>query len=107
MAKNKRFLYEKEWSETNVPVLVLLGDRDHFLFVQDGRPAYTLAQSPQRKLIIFDDYHHQHHWGHLDIVLGTDAPRFVWTEIQLWIEQVENHNTSGKASNSAAKSSAN
>ena len=107
IAKNKRFLYEQEWSETDVPVLVLLGDRDHFLFVQDGRPAYTLARSVHRKLVIFDDYHHQHHWGHLDIVLGKDAPKFVWPEIQRWIEEIEAHNTSGNASSSAARSSAN
>jgi polyhydroxyalkanoate synthase subunit PhaC len=89
IAKNKRFIYEQEWSETDIPVLVLLGDRDHFLWPRDGKPAYNLSPSKYRKMVVFDDYHHQHHWGHLDLVLGKDAPTYVWPTITNWITSIE------------------
>jgi polyhydroxyalkanoate synthase subunit PhaC len=106
MAKHNQFLYEDEWKKTDVPTLVLLGDKDHFLRREDGEPAYQLSPSNHKKLIIFDDYHHSHHWGHLDIVLGKDAPTYVWPTIIEWIESLP-HNSSGIAFNSEAKSSAN
>lgn len=88
IAKNQRFIYEEEWMKTDIPVLVLLGDKDHFLWPRDGAPAYHLSPSKHRKMVVFDNFHHQHHWGHLDIVLGKDAPEYVWPTISDWMDSI-------------------
>ena len=37
------------------------------------------------EIIIFDDYHHETHWGHLDIILGKKAPTHVWPYLHDWM----------------------
>ena len=79
------FDYDERWQRTDVPVLVVLGDRDHLLPIPDGRMAFDRSASTDRQLQIFDDWQHETHWGHLDLILGRRAPDHVWPCIGAWL----------------------
>lgn len=86
-AAEQRFDYDDAWARTDVPLLVALGDKDHLLPPEDGRLAYERSGSSDKELVVFDDWQHGTHWGHLDIVLGTAAPREVWPVVHRWMAE--------------------
>ena len=53
----------------NVPLLVILGDFDHLVPPEDGRAAWERSGSEDKTLLLLDDFHHDVHWGHLDLVI--------------------------------------
>jgi polyhydroxyalkanoate synthase len=77
--------YAEAFAKLKTPLLVIAGDRDRLLPPEDARPAYDLSESPDRTWKLFSDRDEEVHWGHLDIVLGKDAPRFVWPYVRDWI----------------------
>lgn len=81
-----RFDYEDAWSKTVVPVLVLAGDLDHLMLPEDARAAYDASPGPDRTFTTLDLYSTGHRWGHLDLVIGHQAPRFVWAPIRDWLD---------------------
>ena len=81
------FDYEDDWSKTDVPLLVVLGDEDHLLTPESGRVAYDMSPSTDKELLFLDDFHHEQHWGHLDITIGHRAPTLIWTAIAHWMAQ--------------------
>lgn len=81
------FDYDALWQQARVPVLVLLGDEDHLLPPGDGRIAYDRSPGPDRTLLVLDDYSHQTHWGHIDLILGQHAPAHVWPVLHDWMAQ--------------------
>lgn len=80
-----RFDYEDAWGTTDVPLLVLGGDLDHLMLPEDARTAYDLSGSTDRTWHLFDDYTTGVHWGHLDLIVGHAAPRFVWPMLRDWM----------------------
>jgi polyhydroxyalkanoate synthase subunit PhaC len=84
-AAEDRFEYEEAWADTDLPLLVTLGDKDHLMPPADGRSAYDRSGSSDKELVVFDDWHHETHWGHLDLVLGKRAPDHVWPTIGDWM----------------------
>jgi pimeloyl-ACP methyl ester carboxylesterase len=84
-AATGHFEYDEGWSRRDVPVLVLLGDEDHLMPPADGRSAYERSGSQDRSLHILDDWHHEVHWGHLDLVLGRLASKHVWPLYTDWM----------------------
>lgn len=74
---------------TDVPVLVLTGAEDVLLTHQDAAQAVRWAGSRDVTWRVFSFEHGGHGWGHLDIILGRDAPRYVWAEIATWLERIE------------------
>jgi hypothetical protein len=74
-----------------VPLLVIAGDPDHLMLPDDARVAYDLSGSTDRTLRIFDDYTTGLHWGHLDLVVGTEAPRHVWPLLRDWMVERDAH----------------
>lgn len=79
------FDYDAAWRTTDVPLLVVLGDKDHLLPHEAGRLAYDRSGSRDRSLQLMTDWDHEVHWGHLDLVLGRLAPRHVWPLIHDWM----------------------
>ncbi len=77
--------YDDLWRGSEVPVLVVLGDKDHLLPPTDGRVAYERTGAADKELIELDPWSTGHHWGHLDIVLGQAAPRWVWSPVESWM----------------------
>ena len=86
-ATTGRFDYDEAWSHTDVPLLVLLGDKDHLLPPADGRVAWERSGSHDKQVRIFDDWHDEVHWGHLDLILGRYAPRHVWPALESWMRE--------------------
>jgi polyhydroxyalkanoate synthase subunit PhaC len=80
------FEYEEAWRATQVPVLVISGDLDHLMPPEDARVAFDLAHGPDKTLLPLDPWTTGLHWGHLDLILGKDAPRWVWAPIGAWLE---------------------
>jgi len=77
--------YAEAFAALDVPLLVVAGDRDRLLPAEDARPAYDLSASTDKTWKVFSPVREEVHWGHLDIILGKDAPRFVWPYIQRWL----------------------
>ena len=85
-AATGEFDYDDAWQKTDVPLLVVLGDKDHLLPPQDGRVAYERSGSSDRTLQLMSKWDHDVHWGHLDLVLGKRAPQHVWSLVQAWLD---------------------
>lgn len=79
------FDYEAAWKEEKVPVLVIAGDLDHLMPPDDAKVAYDLAGGADKTWMLLDPWHTGLHWGHLDLILGKAAPRWVWGPIDEWM----------------------
>ena len=80
-----RWEYAEAWSRCTTPVLVIVGDEDHLMPLGDARGAYDRSASDDKELLVFGDLEHEVHWGHLDLVLGDRAPRYVWPALERWM----------------------
>jgi alpha-beta hydrolase superfamily lysophospholipase len=77
--------WDAAWRATDVPVYVVLGDKDSMQYPDDGRAAYDRSGSQDRTLKVFNDWDDGHHFGHLDLVLGCHAPDHVWPAVESWM----------------------
>jgi polyhydroxyalkanoate synthase subunit PhaC len=77
--------YEDRFIALDLPLLVVAGDKDRLLPPDDARPAYDLSRSSDKTYKLFSPVREEVHWGHLDIILGKDAPRFVWPYVRDWL----------------------
>ncbi len=77
--------WDAAWRTTNVPVFVVLGDKDSMQYPDDGRAAYDRSGSEDRTLRVFNDWDDGQHFGHLDLVLGCHAPDHVWPAVETWM----------------------
>ena len=80
------FEYDAAWNQTDLPVLVVLGDEDHLMPPRDGRVAFDRSGSSDKTLQVFGDWEHETHWGHIDLILGRLAPRYTWPFLADWME---------------------
>ena len=72
------------WNANAPPLLCIVGDEDHLMPEGDARGAYD-THPGDRTLLVLDDFKHEVHWGHLDLVLGRHAERFVWPAVDAWM----------------------
>lgn len=77
--------YQELWPSCGVPVLAIAGDEDHLCGPRDAAVAVELAEWDDAELLVFDQYTHGMHWGHLDLVLGVHAPDHVWPALHDWL----------------------
>ena len=77
--------YAEAFSQLDLPLLVIAGDRDRLVPPADARPAYDLSRSHDKTYKLFSPVNEKVHWGHLDIVLGENAPEYVWPYIGKWL----------------------
>lgn len=82
-----QFEHDAAWGRTDTPLLVLAGDLDHLLPPADARVAYERSGSADKQYRLLDDYTTGHHWGHLDLVSGTHARRWVWEPVGAWMRE--------------------
>jgi alpha-beta hydrolase superfamily lysophospholipase len=80
-----QFPHVEDWQQTDVPVYVMAGDLDHLLPPEDARLAFDNAGSGDKTYELFDDYRHEVHWGHLDLILGKRAPDHTWPAMAQWM----------------------
>ncbi|MCB9758258.1 MAG: alpha/beta fold hydrolase [Alphaproteobacteria bacterium] len=79
--------WEDAWAAASAapPVLVIAGDRDHLVPPRDARVAFDRAEGRDRTLVLLNDYDHEVHWGHLDLVLGRRAADYTWPILHDWM----------------------
>jgi hypothetical protein len=81
------FDHEAAWGQTDLPLLVISGDMDHLMMPEDARVAYDLSGSSDRQYRMFGLEDTGYRWGHLDLILGHQAPRHVWPLIADWLKE--------------------
>ena len=74
------------FQQTDVPLLVVIGDHDVLVRRVDGEACLRESGSSDKRMIVFDAWNHQRHWGHLDLILGHTAPDEVWPELVGWLD---------------------
>ena len=79
------FDYDTDWQRSDLPLLVMAGDRDHLMPPEEARIAYERSGSTDKTFVELDDWSHGHHWGHLDLVLGRHAPAHSWPLLHEWM----------------------
>lgn len=86
-AQGQSFLYRDAFRQTDVPLLVLVGDKDRLLSPTDARICYDESCSTDKQFVLFSRDTHEVHWGHLDIILGKRAREIVWPVIADWMRE--------------------
>ena len=70
----------------DVPLLVVVGDRDPLVRPDDARALYDASCSSDRTFLLMEPFEHGVHWGHIDLILGRRAPREVWPRLIEWLD---------------------
>lgn len=65
-----------EWLD--MPLLVIAGEKDKLAPVASVRPAYALSQSMDKSFRAFA-------LGHIDLIVGREAPHTVWKSVAEWL----------------------
>jgi polyhydroxyalkanoate synthase subunit PhaC len=79
------FGYRAAFAELDVPLLVVAGDHDPLVTPGDARECFDCSGSRDKRLVVFDAFEHGVHWGHVDLILGREAPRVVWPVVVDWL----------------------
>jgi polyhydroxyalkanoate synthase len=85
-ADGEAFPYVPAWRDATAPVLVIAGDRDPLVTHADARVTWAESGSPDKSLILFEPFEHRVHWGHVDLITGSQAPGEVWSRILAWLD---------------------
>jgi pimeloyl-ACP methyl ester carboxylesterase len=75
----------ERWSEVRAPLLVLVGDADPLVHPDDAAACLAASGADDKRLVVFDRFHHDAHFGHIDLILGRHAPRVVWPVLLDWL----------------------
>lgn len=76
----------ESFGEVDIPLLVVVGDSDPLVRPGDARACFEASGSADKQLVVMDAFHHRVHWGHIDLLLGKDAPEFVWPLVIDWLD---------------------
>ncbi len=85
-AAGEEIAYAREFGEVDIPLLVIAGDHDPLARVSDARACFEASGSTDREMVVFDAFHNQVHWGHLDLILGRKAPEETWPYLLEWLD---------------------
>ncbi len=70
--------YVERFEELDVPLLVIAGDDDELAPPQSVRPAFVRSAS-------LDKTYRSLPFGHVDMLVGRDAPRHTWPLVERWL----------------------
>ncbi|MCO4743393.1 MAG: alpha/beta fold hydrolase [Proteobacteria bacterium] len=85
-ARGERFEYADAFGTLDVPLLVIAGDHDALLPPGDARVCFEQSGSSDKQFYEANLFDHGAHFGHLDLILGREAPRVVWEPIRAWMQ---------------------
>jgi len=69
------------------PILFIVGDKDHAVPLEAIQAAYDQAGSKDKTLKIFDNKSTGTHWGHIDLISGKHAPKYIWPYMLKWLKK--------------------
>ena len=85
-ARGAPFPYAEGWRTTDVPLLVMAGDLDPLVPPSDAVVCFDESGSSDKAWQPFDLWEHDVHFGHIDLLLGHQAPDIVWPAITSWLD---------------------
>lgn len=87
-SKDKKIDFMKSLEELSMPILMIAGSVDSFTPLADIRLAFRRLRSAKKTLMVFGKSRgHEHDYGHIDLLLGKNAPKEVYPEIVRWLEE--------------------
>jgi pimeloyl-ACP methyl ester carboxylesterase len=86
--RDKKIDFTKKLGEMTMPILMIAGSVDTFTPLADIRLAFRRISKAKKKLLIFGKSRgHEHDYGHIDLLLGKNAPKEVYPHILDWLVQ--------------------
>lgn len=87
-SKDRKHDYMKSLTEVTMPVLMMAGSVDTFTPLADIRLAFRRLPSEKKSLMVFGKSRgHAQDYGHIDLVLGKNAPKEVYPHIVDWLKE--------------------
>ena len=83
-SKRDGMTYAERFEASRVPLLVIAGTGDDMAPPASVEPAYLRSGSP-------DKSYRELPLGHIDLLVGTDAPRSTWTIVDRWLTARASH----------------
>lgn len=72
----------------NMPILMMTGTADSFISPADVRLAFRQIPNADKTFLLFGEKQgHQHDYGHVDLLLGKNAPQEVFPHIVTWLKK--------------------
>lgn len=78
--------YDDEFEKLNLPLLVCEADNDKLVPPGVASPAYFRSESGDKLYRLFGKPNDNASFGHIDIILGIDAPEIVWPFFLDWLD---------------------
>ncbi|GAA3912587.1 alpha/beta hydrolase [Litoribacillus peritrichatus] len=85
LSTNRQHDYEQSIRQITIPVLFLSADKDKVVPPESIAGAYDKIGSIDRQWREFGKPEDHRHFGHMDIICGSDAPQKVWPVISDWL----------------------
>jgi polyhydroxyalkanoate synthase len=85
-ARGAPFAYAEAFEQLDLPLLVIAGDHDALLPPADARICFEASGAADKQFFEANLFDHGAHFGHIDLILGRDAPRVVWDVILSWMQ---------------------
>jgi pimeloyl-ACP methyl ester carboxylesterase len=93
-AETRDFSFHKHLKDIRVPILAIGGSVDGITPLPDVRYAYDQISSKQKKFVeMGTPGGHPHEYAHMDLVLGTHAPKEVYPQILAWLKKYDKKST--------------
>ena len=77
--------YLGPFEQADVPLLVVSGREDPLASPEDSTGAWARSRSRDKSIRRFDSASGGVGWGHMDILLGRNAPHHVWPFVRDWL----------------------
>lgn len=91
-AEQRKFSYRDNLKKIRAPFLVCAGSVDGLTAYPDVHYAYEKIRSKKKKFMVFGRTRgHRTEYGHMDLILGKNAPREVFPVIADWLNQNDHH----------------
>jgi len=87
-SKDKKIDFMHSLEALTMPILMIAGSVDSFTPLADIRLAFRRLPSTKKTLMVFGKSRgHEHDYGHIDLLLGKNAPKEVYPHILNWLEE--------------------
>jgi pimeloyl-ACP methyl ester carboxylesterase len=91
VSKDGKINFMGKLEEITCPILMIAGSVDSFTTMADIRLAFRKIPNAKKELMVFGKSRgHETEYGHIDLLLGKNAPKEVYPHILRWLEEHDN-----------------